>query len=137
MEIFNRAVMDGLRVADFNQIDEENRLELVVTTPDSPPCPILPGEGLDLGGIMGGLDDFTGLFDIQPRADWADAEYGCEAGFLSSILGDSTYTRELAVSFVNTIRTRYPLNGRYVRAFWINPGYEWTPTQTAGKALFA
>eukprot|EP00961_Rhodomonas_salina_P139397 1875799-Rhodomonas_salina.4 len=26
---------------------------------------------------------------------------------------------------------------RGISAYWINPGYEWTPTQTAGKSIFS
>mmetsp|Transcript_15587 Transcript_15587/g.37140 ORF Transcript_15587/g.37140 Transcript_15587/m.37140 type:complete len:510 (+) Transcript_15587:2-1531(+) len=60
-----------------------------------------------------------------------------EALFLTNILGDSVFTRQLAVDFVRTIHDKYQLNGRYRRAYWINPGYEWTPTQTAGSSLFS
>jgi len=60
-----------------------------------------------------------------------------ESTFLTNILGASDYTRELAVSFARAIHERYELNGRYRRAFWINPGYEWTPTQTAGRSIFS
>jgi len=59
-----------------------------------------------------------------------------EAEFMVSILGDNDYARQLAVDYAKAIHERYGLNGRYMRAFWINPGYEWTPTQTAGKSLF-
>jgi len=61
----------------------------------------------------------------------------CEAGFMQMILGQNDYARALAVDYVKAIAQRYTLNGRYMRAFWINPGYEWTPTQTAGKSIFS
>jgi hypothetical protein len=60
----------------------------------------------------------------------------CEAGFLQNILGGSDYARDLAVDFVTAIDQKYMLNGRWTRAYWINPGYEWTPTQTSGKSIF-
>jgi hypothetical protein len=56
--------------------------------------------------------------------------------FMASILGDSDYANNLGIDFSNVIAKRYMLNDRYKRAWWINPGYEWTPTQTANAALF-
>eukprot|EP00961_Rhodomonas_salina_P104423 1405566-Rhodomonas_salina.4 len=56
---------------------------------------------------------------------------------MQMILGQNDYARALAVDYVKAIAQRYALNGRYMRAFWINPGYEWTPTQTAGKSIFS
>eukprot|EP00961_Rhodomonas_salina_P179255 2418835-Rhodomonas_salina.1 len=56
---------------------------------------------------------------------------------MQMILGENDYARDLAVDYVKAIHERYTLNGRYNRAYWINPGYEWTPTQTAGKSLFS
>eukprot|EP00961_Rhodomonas_salina_P195073 2633713-Rhodomonas_salina.1 len=48
-------------------------------------------------------------------------EASVEAAFLARVLGDSVYTRGLAPDFVRAINTRYQLNGRYRRAYWINP----------------
>lgn len=59
-----------------------------------------------------------------------------EAAFMATVLGSSDYARQLAVDFANSIHERYSLNGRYVRAYWINPGYEWTPAQTGGRSIF-
>eukprot|EP00961_Rhodomonas_salina_P148779 2002821-Rhodomonas_salina.1 len=59
-----------------------------------------------------------------------------DSEFFVSILGDNDYAKQLAIDYAKAIHGRYNLNGSYVRAFWINPGYEWTPTQTAGKSLF-
>eukprot|EP00961_Rhodomonas_salina_P268485 3628195-Rhodomonas_salina.3 len=59
-----------------------------------------------------------------------------ESEFMVSILGDNDYAKQLAIDYAKTLHERYTLNGRYTRAYWINPGYEWTPTQTAGKSLF-
>eukprot|EP00961_Rhodomonas_salina_P180725 2439232-Rhodomonas_salina.1 len=56
---------------------------------------------------------------------------------MQMILGENDYARDLAVGYVNAIHGSYGLNGRYIRAYWINPGYEWTPTQTAGKSIFS
>eukprot|EP00961_Rhodomonas_salina_P096928 1303820-Rhodomonas_salina.1 len=44
-----------------------------------------------------------------------------EAEFMVSILGDNDYARQLAVDYAKAIHERYGLNGRYMRAFWINP----------------
>jgi len=85
--------------------------------------------------------------DLQDEIETLDEQKGntcgcsvgtscCEAAFLQGILGENDYARDLAVDFVKAIHERYTLNGRYTRAYWINPGYEWTPTQTAGKSIF-
>jgi len=120
MEIFNSEVMDGASAKTVNtwvQATEEDALGEQVVSEGSDPCP----------NTQNG--DYS-------KASFADSGYACEAGFMTSILGDSEYSRKLAKDFVGAIRTRYDLNGRYTRAFWINPGYEWTPTQTAGQSLF-
>jgi len=59
-----------------------------------------------------------------------------EAKFMATILGDNDYAKQLAVDYAAAIADAYDLNQRYRRAFWINPGYEWTPTQTGGASLF-
>jgi hypothetical protein len=56
--------------------------------------------------------------------------------FMASILGDSDYAKNLGVAYSEVIAAEYILNDRYKRAWWINPGYEWTPTQTNGAAIF-
>eukprot|EP00286_Rhodomonas_abbreviata_P019716 CAMPEP_0181309238 /NCGR_PEP_ID=MMETSP1101-20121128/11908_1 /TAXON_ID=46948 /ORGANISM="Rhodomonas abbreviata, Strain Caron Lab Isolate" /LENGTH=1439 /DNA_ID=CAMNT_0023415711 /DNA_START=17 /DNA_END=4336 /DNA_ORIENTATION=+ len=60
-----------------------------------------------------------------------------ESKFFVTILGDSDYARGLALSYASTLSTNYTLNGRFRRAYWINPGYEWTPTQTGGTSIFS
>eukprot|EP00961_Rhodomonas_salina_P266524 3602509-Rhodomonas_salina.2 len=60
-----------------------------------------------------------------------------ESDFFATILGDNEYARQLAVDYADVISTAYESNGRYRRAYWINPGYEWTPTQTGGTSLFS
>eukprot|EP00961_Rhodomonas_salina_P264299 3572228-Rhodomonas_salina.1 len=60
-----------------------------------------------------------------------------ESKFMADILGASPYAKQLAVDFAQALDDRYTLNGRYRRAFWINPGYEWTPTQTGGNSIFS
>jgi hypothetical protein len=70
------------------------------------------------------------------EANFQDAYKSDEAIFMTQVLGDSCFSRELAHNFARTIDEKYGLNGRYRRAFWINPGYEWLPTQTGGKSLF-
>lgn len=56
--------------------------------------------------------------------------------FMASVLGGSEYARNLGTSFAGVIAKRYQLNDIENRAFWINPGYEWTPTQTGGQSRF-
>mmetsp|Transcript_15046 Transcript_15046/g.30313 ORF Transcript_15046/g.30313 Transcript_15046/m.30313 type:complete len:1145 (+) Transcript_15046:57-3491(+) len=60
-----------------------------------------------------------------------------EAQFMVSIFGDNTFAKDLAVDYSGVISNEYQLNGRYRRAYWINPGYEWTPTQTGGTPIFS
>eukprot|EP00961_Rhodomonas_salina_P098364 1323740-Rhodomonas_salina.1 len=106
MEIFNSEVMDGASAKTVNtwvQATEEDALGEQVVSEGSDPCP----------NTQNG--DYS-------KASFADSGYACEAGFMTSILGDSEYSRKLAKDFVGAIRTRYDLNGRYTRAFWINPG---------------
>jgi len=43
----------------------------------------------------------------------------------------------LALNHTGAIFANYSLNGRYRRAYMINPGYEWTPTQTLGASIFS
>merc|ERR1711966_57249 len=49
--------------------------------------------------------------------------------FFTSFLGNSDYAKDLADGHTQAIYAKYDLNGRYRRAYMINPGYEWTPTQ--------
>eukprot|EP00961_Rhodomonas_salina_P251883 3404856-Rhodomonas_salina.1 len=44
-----------------------------------------------------------------------------EARFLASVIGHSAYTSQLAQDFAAAVDARYALNGRYRRAFWVNP----------------
>eukprot|EP00286_Rhodomonas_abbreviata_P015936 CAMPEP_0181316116 /NCGR_PEP_ID=MMETSP1101-20121128/15724_1 /TAXON_ID=46948 /ORGANISM="Rhodomonas abbreviata, Strain Caron Lab Isolate" /LENGTH=2299 /DNA_ID=CAMNT_0023423343 /DNA_START=79 /DNA_END=6978 /DNA_ORIENTATION=- len=58
-------------------------------------------------------------------------------GFMSSIFGGSEYTEALGTSYEGVLQARYTLNGRWTRAWWINPGYEWTPAVTGGTSKFS
>merc|ERR1711906_19338 len=57
--------------------------------------------------------------------------------FFTSFLGNSDYAEDLADAHTGAIFSQYTLNGRYRRAYMINPGYEWTPTQTGGASIFS
>eukprot|EP00961_Rhodomonas_salina_P134669 1811455-Rhodomonas_salina.1 len=59
-----------------------------------------------------------------------------ESAFLTCIFGNSTHATQLALDFANVVATEYQLNGRFRSAYWINPGYEWTPTQKGGASIF-
>merc|ERR1711966_305818 len=78
----------------------------------------------------------------------AGADASCDAGdtsttsttaqqFFTSFLGNSDYAKDLADGHTQAIYDEYSLNGRYRRAYMINPGYEWTPTQTGGASIFS
>jgi hypothetical protein len=75
--------------------------------------------------------------EITPGAGVADYEE--EARFMQTVLGGSDEAANLGRAFAGVISTKY-LAGtgadRYNRAWWINPGYEWTPSQTNGKSIF-
>eukprot|EP00961_Rhodomonas_salina_P249680 3375248-Rhodomonas_salina.1 len=45
-----------------------------------------------------------------------------------SVLGAGDHQANVGTSFAQHLTTRYKMNGRYVRAFWINPAYEWAPS---------
>jgi hypothetical protein len=69
---------------------------------------------------------------VSPSCAEGDAK-----AFFTSFLGNSDYAKDLAVAHTQAISQKYDLNGRYKRAYMINPGYEWTPTQTGGTPIFS
>lgn len=67
--------------------------------------------------------------------------YTDEKNFMATVLGDSDMAVDLAESYADVIHNEYlalpaASAGRYQRAYWINPSYEWTPTQTGGESIF-
>jgi len=64
------------------------------------------------------------------------AGYASEKEFMYTIFGESDYSEQLAEDYTRVLANEYDLNQRYRRAYWINPGYEWTPTQTGGNSIF-
>eukprot|EP00961_Rhodomonas_salina_P260067 3514348-Rhodomonas_salina.1 len=58
------------------------------------------------------------------------------AQFMQTIFGASDYAETLGRNFSQVIDNKYKLNGRFQRAYWINPGYEWAPQQTVGVERF-
>jgi len=69
-----------------------------------------------------------------------NCDTGCtldqNARFMATVLGDSTYADGLGRTYSCLIAKKYKLDGRFRRAWWINPSYEWTPTQTGGQPIF-
>jgi len=99
---------------------------------------ILPETSTTFDGIAAEYDALENQYTGGTAEDCTCTSLSCcEAGFLQGILGANDYARDLAVDFVKTIHGDYNLNGRYTRAYWINPGYEWTPTQTNGRSIFS
>jgi len=47
--------------------------------------------------------------------------------FMETIFGESDYTNRLARNFSVIVRDQWNVNEQWIRAFWINPGYEWSP----------
>eukprot|EP00961_Rhodomonas_salina_P060131 807442-Rhodomonas_salina.2 len=67
----------------------------------------------------------SSAMEIRPddASYWTGDRSGSdEAVFMSTVLGASDYAKTLAVDFAEAIHGRYRLNGRYTRAYWINPG---------------
>eukprot|EP00286_Rhodomonas_abbreviata_P027165 CAMPEP_0181304788 /NCGR_PEP_ID=MMETSP1101-20121128/9353_1 /TAXON_ID=46948 /ORGANISM="Rhodomonas abbreviata, Strain Caron Lab Isolate" /LENGTH=1307 /DNA_ID=CAMNT_0023410601 /DNA_START=14 /DNA_END=3937 /DNA_ORIENTATION=- len=63
-----------------------------------------------------------------------------EARFMQTVLGGSDYAAKLGRDYADVIHKRYLVGDgvdQYNRAWWINPGYEWTPTQTGGESIFS
>eukprot|EP00961_Rhodomonas_salina_P070033 940610-Rhodomonas_salina.1 len=56
---------------------------------------------------------------------------------MQTVLGGSDYALNLGYEYSYVVGERYNLNGRYLRAWWINPGYEWAPAQTGGQSRFS
>merc|ERR1711966_323790 len=76
--------------------------------------------------------------DAPEDATCADGSTSTTAQqFFTSFLGNSDYAKDLADGHTQAIYDEYSLNGRYRRAYMINPGYEWTPTQTGGASIFS
>merc|ERR1711966_316704 len=76
--------------------------------------------------------------DAPEDATCADGSTSMTAQqFFTSFLGNSDYAKDLADGHTQAIYAKYDLNGRYRRAYMINPGYEWTPTQTGGASIFS
>jgi len=69
---------------------------------------------------------------MEIRHDANDAELEKQKSFMKSIFLDSDYAERLGTSFADNVVRKWGVNSRYVRAFWINPGYEWTPTSVVG-----
>eukprot|EP00286_Rhodomonas_abbreviata_P025708 CAMPEP_0181307620 /NCGR_PEP_ID=MMETSP1101-20121128/10988_1 /TAXON_ID=46948 /ORGANISM="Rhodomonas abbreviata, Strain Caron Lab Isolate" /LENGTH=1364 /DNA_ID=CAMNT_0023413871 /DNA_START=99 /DNA_END=4193 /DNA_ORIENTATION=+ len=63
-----------------------------------------------------------------PDTDWTDCE-----DFMTDIFGSSDYAKELGREFGKLVVNKWTVNNRYIRAWWINPGYEWTPASTGGS----
>jgi len=85
-------------------------------------------------------------FPVQPGSNVATATEVVSAqesdvsgnrAFMQSVLGASNYAAQLGEDFSRAIAARWNLNDRYTRAYWINPGYEWTPMQTGGAPIFS
>eukprot|EP00286_Rhodomonas_abbreviata_P024878 CAMPEP_0181303972 /NCGR_PEP_ID=MMETSP1101-20121128/8872_1 /TAXON_ID=46948 /ORGANISM="Rhodomonas abbreviata, Strain Caron Lab Isolate" /LENGTH=1212 /DNA_ID=CAMNT_0023409639 /DNA_START=371 /DNA_END=4009 /DNA_ORIENTATION=- len=82
--------------------------------------------------VRNGADDATAI-----EVAWAGQDTEENSLFMQSIMGSSDYAFDLGALFAGVLQTQYKLNGRYNRAYWINPGYEWTPTQTNGASKFS
>ncbi|KAJ1466708.1 hypothetical protein T484DRAFT_1860919 [Baffinella frigidus] len=52
-----------------------------------------------------------------------------ESRFMQGILGESEYNYNLGHNFSHIIANKFQLNGKYIRGWWINPGYVWNQQQ--------
>jgi hypothetical protein len=80
---------------------------------------------------------YSTALEICAGSAWPSCAEGDAQEFFTSFLGNNDYAKDLAVAHTQAISEEYTLNGRYKRAYMINPGYEWTPTQTGGKPIFS
>jgi len=87
---------------------------------------------VDAKVFMSRDNSFQTAMEVATTADPTDDN----EDFIASILGDSTYSSNLGSAYSRMIANKYDINGRYKRAYWINPGYEWTPTQVGGRQIF-
>jgi len=76
------------------------------------------------------LDPAVGQFAVAEAGRVDNGE------FMQRVLGASEYAEDLGRKFSQLVAQKYLLDGRSKRAFWINPGYEWTPTQTGPQSIF-
>lgn len=74
----------------------------------------------------------------EPNGDYSAPSANREqcALFMQTIMGESDYAHDLGLNFSLVVAKSYALNDRYMRAWWINPGYEWTPTQVCPACVF-
>jgi hypothetical protein len=79
---------------------------------------------------------FSTALEICPGTGTTCAE-GDSKAFFKSVFGSNDYSEDLALGHTGAIFANYSLNGRSRRAYMINPGYEWTPTQTQGASIFS
>lgn len=73
---------------------------------------------------------------VDAYLDGLDPATATESIYMASVLGDSTYARDLGINYAKAIAQEYRLNGRFRRAFWVNPAFEWSPTATGGTSRF-
>jgi len=77
-------------------------------------------------------DDFKTQY-ASMYDDWRE-----ETGtFMTGVLNAGDYSYDLGQSFAKVIEDRYRLDGRSRRAWWINPSYTWTASQTGGEDRFS
>jgi len=86
-------------------------------------------------------DLVTGVYPKRSNEDgWGFCGTDCtmnqNAKFMQNVLGASDYADGLGRDYSCVIAQKYKLDSRYNRAWWINPSYEWTPTQTGGQPIF-
>ena len=56
-----------------------------------------------------------------------------DVGWLTgNLFGVSEYSKAFAANFTNLVRAHYDVNDRYNKAWFINPGYTWAASATAG-----
>ena len=79
------------------------------------------------GGYTTALEIYASASEGRTCADGTTTETAQQS--FTSMLGYSQYAQDLADLHSQAINAGYNLNGRYRRAYMINPGYEWLPTQ--------
>eukprot|EP00960_Hanusia_phi_P049315 759490-Hanusia_phi.AAC.4 len=88
-------------------------------------------------GVAGGCVDTT-VMELNGTAQTME-----QNSFFQSMFGMSEYSRNLGVDFATIIQEKYLLNGRYNRAWWLNPAncynqtITWYPAKVAMISLIS
>jgi len=73
---------------------------------------------------------------VQPPEDAVCETHLTPSEFFETMLGENDFARTLGTNYATLIAQKFKLNNRSRRAWFVNPGYEWTAQQTGGVSRF-